>query len=802
MSWNPIAETALAWGMTYALHSTLLLALALLASKALARQSPRLAEIALRGALLGSLATASVQVALGYEPLAGRFHLGSAEVASAQPESAVPAAPGTALARMAPMTRMAPAAVSTASAPRVESVATVPERSPAAPALLAALPATAVVLWGAVGLLLLAASLRNYSRLISRVRYRSQVVGGSLLESLGRLAGDGRLARRVRLTCSSRLPVPVAFRSGRRAEIALPPRALFGLTGEQQEGLLAHELAHLERRDPEWLLGGRLLASVLFFQPLNWLALTRLRELSELLADEWAVARTGRPLSLARCLTEVAGWSIGPVRALPVPGMAGGAPQLAQRVRRLLEESRTGHRPWRSAALAAVLAVLLVAVAAFAPGVAATGSKGAGEGSSAIAGEAPRPSLAPKAEWGAEDAPEPPELPDPLEVSDLAEAPEAPEAPEPPALPRAGLPHRHAGPVDSDPLTPETQARIDRLSERMGELGEKLGRLDPASPEFARLSAELGRMGGEIAGLVTPDTAALAARFAAHPPIGPEEAARLARFGEEFGKSFGKSFGKDFERRMGREDFTKLQDELAAMTARLQPSREELARMEAEVERLTAEARRDGELSAEERHAIAAQAKKIADEMRPSEEELRKVRELAGRMVEENRGEIEEAARTARVVADGARRESRRQIEAGRRERRDVAERERARAHRERDRERESRHRHDGEAPEPPAPPVPRRPNVPAPRPAPAPLEELAPAPAPPVVAPRAAVAPRPMPAPGAVSAPHPAVAPRALPALPPVPAPRVPRAAPPLPPAPPAPEAAPAPPEPPADIV
>ena len=110
----------------------------------------------------------------------------------------------------------------------------------------------------------------------------------------------------------------------------MPPRAFAGLTDEQQEGMLAHELAHLARRDPFWLVLGQAIACVLFFQPLNWVARRRLREISEMLSDEWAVARTGRPLSLAGCLAEVAGWSVG-VR--PPAGAGHGRPPLEPRAR-------------------------------------------------------------------------------------------------------------------------------------------------------------------------------------------------------------------------------------------------------------------------------------------------------------------------------------------------------------------------------------------------------------------------------------------------------------------------------------
>ena len=111
---------------------------------------------------------------------------------------------------------------------------------------------------------------------------------------LRRLTAEAGLADQVRLSCSSRLPVPIAL-GLRRREICVPPRALASLSLEQQEGMLAHELAHLVRRDPFWLAFSHFLTSVLFFQPLNQVARRRLRERSELRSDEWAVGQTGRP---------------------------------------------------------------------------------------------------------------------------------------------------------------------------------------------------------------------------------------------------------------------------------------------------------------------------------------------------------------------------------------------------------------------------------------------------------------------------------------------------------------------------
>src|SRR5436309_10514703 len=80
-------EHAAAWLLTYALHSTLLLALAWLASGPLSRRSLRLEEAVWRVALLGALATSTFQVATGWHPVAA-LRLPAAEVAAMAPKTA------------------------------------------------------------------------------------------------------------------------------------------------------------------------------------------------------------------------------------------------------------------------------------------------------------------------------------------------------------------------------------------------------------------------------------------------------------------------------------------------------------------------------------------------------------------------------------------------------------------------------------------------------------------------------------------------------------------------------------------
>src|SRR6185295_15968286 len=293
MSADLFPHHAVAWLLTYLLHSTLLLGLAALASKPLGRWSAAAEEAVWKLALVGALVTASLQLAAGWEPMAGRWNL--------------PGVPAAAVMEEAPAVRVQPAAPIRVEAPIPEPAV----QTPAAPARSLPRPSLAALIFGAWalgGCFLLLAYGRSHLRLRRRLRHRPRVVGGTLLSRLRSLTAQAGLVEDVRLSCSSRVPVPVAL-GLRRAEICLPPRALAGLSDDQQEGMLAHELAHLVRRDPLWLVISHALACLFFFQPLNWVARRRLREISEVLSDEWAVGRTGRPLSLAGCLAEVAGWS-------------------------------------------------------------------------------------------------------------------------------------------------------------------------------------------------------------------------------------------------------------------------------------------------------------------------------------------------------------------------------------------------------------------------------------------------------------------------------------------------------------
>lgn len=212
----------------------------------------------------------------------------------------------------------------------------------------------------AAGALGLASSWRSARRcLATRTRIRRGPLPAALLD-LCRRAGVRRVPR---LSTSPRLQSPIS--SGiLRPEIVVPERALAELTPQQQEVMLAHELAHVVRRDALWLLVGRLAERVFFFQPLHRVARRELQDLAEYRCDDWAVRQTGLHLCLARCLAVVAGWIVGERRPLQAPAMAAHGSRLGARIGRLLEPARPeprSRRPWAGPAL-------LCAAALAAPG--------------------------------------------------------------------------------------------------------------------------------------------------------------------------------------------------------------------------------------------------------------------------------------------------------------------------------------------------------------------------------------------------------------------------------------------------
>lgn len=125
---------------------------------------------------------------------------------------------------------------------------------------------------------------------------------------------------------------PLAASGGlRRPTVVLSPWLIERLDERELDGVLAHELAHLARRDhlAGWL--GRLLRDMMAYLPSSWYALRVLQEEEELGADAVAVEATRRPLAMASALGKVWRGALGARSSAglaALPGYAGSAAPL------------------------------------------------------------------------------------------------------------------------------------------------------------------------------------------------------------------------------------------------------------------------------------------------------------------------------------------------------------------------------------------------------------------------------------------------------------------------------------------
>jgi beta-lactamase regulating signal transducer with metallopeptidase domain len=160
----------------------------------------------------------------------------------------------------------------------------------------------------------------------------------SLAEAVSRWqSASERLAARLRLDIAfrvveSRFVDAPGVIGWMRPLILLPAAVLTNLTPVQIEAILAHELAHIRRRDYAVNLLQTVVETLLFYHPGVWWVSARVREEREHCCDDVAVEMCGEPTAYVAALAELASWRTGQT-ALAVAATDG---SLLARVRRLL----------------------------------------------------------------------------------------------------------------------------------------------------------------------------------------------------------------------------------------------------------------------------------------------------------------------------------------------------------------------------------------------------------------------------------------------------------------------------------
>lgn len=212
------------------------------------------------------------------------------------------------------------------------------------------------------GVLVLASRMFGAWLLVLRLKRSAGPVPVCFEELLARVSGRLRVRRAVVLCRSALVEVPTVV-GHLRPVILIPAGALFGLTPQQLEAVLAHELAHVRRWDYAVNLLQTAVETLLFYHPAAWWLSGRVRAEREHACDDAAVEATGDALVYARALAalEQLRADASPPAALALAANGG---SLMQRIQRLVNADAHTHARRPYAALALAFALLFGALGA------------------------------------------------------------------------------------------------------------------------------------------------------------------------------------------------------------------------------------------------------------------------------------------------------------------------------------------------------------------------------------------------------------------------------------------------------
>ncbi len=184
-------------------------------------------------------------------------------------------------------------------------------------------------------------------------------ITGDLLARLDNLSRRLQIARPVRLLESALAEIPTVI-GWLKPVVLLPARACTGLSTEQIEAILAHELAHIKRCD--YAINGVqvVIETLLFYHPVVWWISSGIRREREQCCDDVAVALCGDRFVYVRALTSMEGLRGRAPRLALAAGARGSL--LRRRILRILgvaHESPPNAARWLAACVALGAAVIL-----------------------------------------------------------------------------------------------------------------------------------------------------------------------------------------------------------------------------------------------------------------------------------------------------------------------------------------------------------------------------------------------------------------------------------------------------------
>ncbi|UXI69430.1 M56 family metallopeptidase [Tahibacter amnicola] len=315
------------FGATVLLHGAVLLVVVWALARLGVIGRDGTAERLWRAAVFGGVVTATLQTLLPQAPLLGQWTV------PATPVAAPHTSPGAVDERAAVVLELPVASVATV-VPAAQSIAVSapsradgPERWSTVDLLQGLL-----ALWALVALMRIGGLLRSL-RAVRRLQASAvPVTDAAVLDEVSRLAGDLGVAP-VRIGLAAGIGSPLAVPGGC---ILLPDWALCAPVPERR-AMLAHELAHIARRDPQWRLAMQAWRALAWPLPLLPMAQRELDVIAEFDCDATAARLVGDGRALAQSLAR----ALEQRTAFPLPAlalaMAAEPSPVLQRAERLLE---------------------------------------------------------------------------------------------------------------------------------------------------------------------------------------------------------------------------------------------------------------------------------------------------------------------------------------------------------------------------------------------------------------------------------------------------------------------------------
>ncbi len=210
---------------------------------------------------------------------------------------------------------------------------------------------------------------------VQRLRRQASLPASDIWQkALRQLAERLRVTRPVQLVESVLVEVPTVI-GWLRPVILLPATAITGLTTEQLEALLAHELAHVRRHDYLINLLQTIVETLLFYHPAVWWLSHRIRAEREHCCDDLAVTVCGDKVAYAKALLALEELR-SPAARFALSSKGG---SLLGRISRIIDQPQLNNRPsgWAVGVAIVAIVVTLLSLAVLSPR--ATEAKSANE---------------------------------------------------------------------------------------------------------------------------------------------------------------------------------------------------------------------------------------------------------------------------------------------------------------------------------------------------------------------------------------------------------------------------------------